>query len=145
MLALSSTPSVSVSARRTPRLLVRGALIVAAYLFAFIMFVGGNPDVTPFLQGAKVLPGPAETGWRDTIMVPPGMDTRIIVRWAPTDKAVGAAASSLSFPFDPSGGGIYGYVWHCHIVDHEDNEMMRPDLVIANPAAARRTFAKGAY
>jgi hypothetical protein len=22
------------------------------------------------------------------------------------------------------------YVWHCHIVDHEDNEMMRPTLVI---------------
>ncbi|MDP2858839.1 MAG: multicopper oxidase domain-containing protein [Bacillota bacterium] len=22
-----------------------------------------------------------------------------------------------------------GYVWHCHILDHEDNEMMRPYLV----------------
>jgi Multicopper oxidase len=22
------------------------------------------------------------------------------------------------------------YVWHCHIVDHEDNEMMRPVLVL---------------
>jgi hypothetical protein len=22
------------------------------------------------------------------------------------------------------------YVWHCHIVDHEDNEMMRPTLVM---------------
>ncbi|MDH5441401.1 MAG: multicopper oxidase domain-containing protein, partial [Candidatus Bathyarchaeota archaeon] len=21
---------------------------------------------------------------------------------------------------------VYGYVWHCHILDHEDNEMMRP-------------------
>ena len=33
------------------------------------------------------------------------------------------------FPFDPTTGGP-GYVWHCHILDHEDNEMMRP-LVIA--------------
>ncbi|MFW9876806.1 MAG: multicopper oxidase domain-containing protein, partial [Candidatus Thorarchaeota archaeon] len=23
-----------------------------------------------------------------------------------------------------------GYVWHCHILDHEDNEMMRPYLVV---------------
>jgi hypothetical protein len=30
-----------------------------------------------------------------------------------------------------------GYVWHCHIVDHEDNEMMRP-LIITEPALATR-------
>jgi len=28
-----------------------------------------------------------------------------------------------------------GYVWHCHIIDHEDNEMMRPYRVI--PSSAR--------
>jgi FtsP/CotA-like multicopper oxidase with cupredoxin domain len=28
------------------------------------------------------------------------------------------------YPFDPTEGP--GYVWHCHIIDHEDNEMMRP-------------------
>ncbi|MGZ4875022.1 MAG: multicopper oxidase domain-containing protein, partial [Candidatus Angelobacter sp.] len=28
------------------------------------------------------------------------------------------------FPFDPTKGP--GYVWHCHILDHEDNDMMRP-------------------
>lgn len=28
------------------------------------------------------------------------------------------------FPFDPTTEP--GYVWHCHILDHEDNEMMRP-------------------
>src|SRR5579859_6068952 len=28
------------------------------------------------------------------------------------------------FPFDPTAGP--GYVWHCHILDHEDNDMMRP-------------------
>ena len=30
-----------------------------------------------------------------------------------------------------------GYVWHCHIVDHEDNEMMRPTEVMANSSAVR--------
>ena len=36
--------------------------------------------------------------------------------------------AAANFPFDPNGG--HGYVWHCHIVDHEDNEMMRPDMVV---------------
>jgi FtsP/CotA-like multicopper oxidase with cupredoxin domain len=25
------------------------------------------------------------------------------------------------------------YVWHCHIVEHEDNEMMRPYFIGPNP------------
>jgi len=29
---------------------------------------------------------------------------------------------SVTVPFDPTRPG---YVWHCHIIDHEDNEMMR--------------------
>jgi hypothetical protein len=39
--------------------------------------------------------------------------------------------AELLYPFDPSLGP--GYVWHCHIVDHEDNEMMRPYGVVASP------------
>jgi hypothetical protein len=33
-------------------------------------------------------------------------------------------------------------VWHCHILDHEDNEMMRPTSVTANPNAVR-TYMEG--
>jgi FtsP/CotA-like multicopper oxidase with cupredoxin domain len=51
------------------------------------------------------------------------------VRWAPTAVAVsGVQAGTNRFPFDPTTGGP-GYVWHCHILDHEDNEMMRSYLV----------------
>ncbi len=32
------------------------------------------------------------------------------------------------FPFDPTLGP--GYVFHCHILDHEDNDMMRPFKVV---------------
>jgi len=66
----------------------------------------------------------------------PGEVTRIMVRWAPTDVKAG---DSGHFPFDPSGNR--GYVWHCHIIDHEDNEMMRPDMVQAK--AVSRTYVKG--
>jgi spore coat protein A len=57
-------------------------------------------------------PGPSEAGWKDTVRAHSRMVTRIIV------------------PFDGFAGR---YVWHCHILEHEDNEMMRPYEVI--PAA----------
>ena len=100
---------------------------------------GGNPDVTPYLQGAIQPPAPYEAGWKDTVIAYPGQVTRIVVRWAPTDKAIGGA--DLYYPFDPSAGG-HGYVWHCHIIDHEDNEMMRPDKVIPKVGAIR-TYIMG--
>ena len=90
---------------------------------------GGNPDVKPFL---KSQPSPAlayEAGWKDTAVMYPGQVTRIAVRWAPTDLATNLDRTQLKYPFDPSDG--QGYVWHCHIIDHEDNEMMRPDQVVA--------------
>jgi spore coat protein A, manganese oxidase len=60
--------------------------------------------------GPVVPPEPAEAGWKDTVRADPGMVTRIIVRFE----------------------GFTGrYVWHCHILEHEDNEMMRPFEVIA--------------
>lgn len=57
--------------------------------------------------GTAVGPQPWETGPKDTVIALPGQTTRIKMR------------------FDIPGR----YVWHCHIIDHEDNEMMRP-LVI---------------
>ncbi len=70
-------------------------------------------------------PGPNETGWKDTVKMYPGQVSRILVRWAPQDiPANGVTAGQNKYAFDPTVGP--GYVWHCHIVDHEDNEMMRP-------------------
>ena len=97
---------------------------------------GGNPDITPFLQGKALLPAANEAGWKDTIMALPGQVTRIAVRYAPTDTLAGVSGN---FPFDPNGG--HGYVWHCHIIDHEDNEMMRPLAV--NPKNVVRDKVKG--
>jgi spore coat protein A len=106
--------------------------------------LGGNPDVTPFLQGPVQTPDPQEAGWKDTVITLPGQVTRIAVRWAPTDLPTTTAPAGLHFPFDPSDGFQHGYVWHCHIIDHEDNEMMRPDVVQLNPVApASRPLVKG--
>jgi spore coat protein A, manganese oxidase len=60
--------------------------------------------------GPVVPPEPGETGWKDTVRADARMVTRIIIRFA----------------------GFTGrYVWHCHILKHEDNEMMRPFDVVA--------------
>ena len=48
-------------------------------------------------------PEPWETGFKDTVIAYPGEVTRIRAK------------------FDKAGQ----FVWHCHIVEHEDNEMMR--------------------
>jgi FtsP/CotA-like multicopper oxidase with cupredoxin domain len=84
-------------------------------------------DVTPYLTGPPIMPTANEKAWKDTIQAPPGFVTVIRIRWAPQDeptsgpKAPGPGTNR--YPFDPTDGP--GYVWHCHIVDHEDNEMMR--------------------
>jgi spore coat protein A len=51
-----------------------------------------------------------EAGWKDTVRADSGTLTRIIV---------------------PFKGYTGRYVWHCHILDHEDNEMMRPYEILA--------------
>ena len=86
------------------------------------------------------MPAANEAGWKDTVIAYPGQVTRIAIRWAPTYLPATLAAADSFFDFDPNHG--HGYVWHCHIVDHEDNEMMRPTSVIPNPAADR-TYIMG--
>jgi spore coat protein A len=55
---------------------------------------------------------------KDTIKSYPGYVTRVIMRFDLPHKA----------PVNP--GQELLYVWHCHILEHEDNEMMRPYKVI---------------
>ncbi|HEY9207047.1 MAG TPA: multicopper oxidase domain-containing protein [Candidatus Methanoperedens sp.] len=100
--------------------------------------LGGNPDITPFLLGLPMPQLSYEAGWKDTAIMHPGEVTRIAVRIAPQDVPVGTAGS---FAFDPSVLNGY-YVWHCHITDHEDNEMMRPDQ-FQPKAGAIRTYIQG--
>jgi spore coat protein A len=84
-------------------------------------------DVKTYQQSGKLvltgIPMPPETNerpaWKDTIKTYPGYITRVIQRF---DLPAGT-------PTIP--GQEFRYVWHCHILEHEDNEMMRPYNVIA--------------
>jgi spore coat protein A len=65
---------------------------------------GEDPAIPLTPNGDVTAAEPWETGFKDTVIAYPGQITRI--------KATFAAPGQ--------------YVWHCHIVEHEDNEMMRP-------------------
>ncbi|HEY4394577.1 MAG TPA: multicopper oxidase domain-containing protein [Polyangia bacterium] len=96
----------------------------------------GNFDASKYLQQGACAGGACpsrapdgiDSGWKDTIKMFPGEVTRIAVRWAPQDLAANAThAGTDYFPFDPTNGP--GYIEHCHILDHEDNEFMRPMII----------------
>ena len=90
--------------------------------------------VTNYLMGSPTGPDPNEMGWKDTIKTQPGQVTRIRVRFAPID--------GQTYPFPASVGP--GYVWHCHIIDHEDNEMMRPYMVTSSSLNVCKQNSTGA-
>ncbi|HKT03644.1 MAG TPA: multicopper oxidase domain-containing protein [Rugosimonospora sp.] len=91
--------------------------------------MGGNPAFTPFLSGPVIPPLASEAGWKDTIKVFPGYVNRFAIRWAPQATALnGVSPGQNLFSFDPTVGPAY--MVHCHILDHEDNEMMRPYIPV---------------
>jgi spore coat protein A len=77
------------------------------------------PSLSPYLTGQPNPPAQNEQGWKDTALMYAGEVTTIKIRFAPQDGS--------TFKFDATVGP--GYVWHCHILEHEDNEMMRPYVV----------------
>lgn len=76
-------------------------------------------DVDAYMAtGELIYTGPPEPpesnerGWKDTFRTPPGYVSRIIAKF----------------------GHYTGrYVWHCHILEHEDHDMMRPYKVLKKP------------
>jgi FtsP/CotA-like multicopper oxidase with cupredoxin domain len=78
-----------------------------------------------FLTGPVEEPSARESGWKDTFIAQAGKITRVLIRFAPQYTPEKDLVPGFNpFPFDSSTGP--GYVWHCHILDHEDNDMMRP-------------------
>jgi spore coat protein A len=76
--------------------------------------IGGSVAITNIITTGPAEEPPAnERGWKDTFIVPPGYVGRVIAK------------------FDRPGR----YVWHCHILSHEDHEMMRP-YYVGTPTSA---------
>lgn len=115
------------------QLLNRQVFDVDAYRTKWLE-LNGEPPLSSFtielptneyLTGKPILPDENEAGWKDTVRANPGEILRLIIRFAPQYADPNMVKPGVNlFPFNPSSGP--GYVWHCHIIDHEDNEMMRP-------------------
>jgi spore coat protein A, manganese oxidase len=71
--------------------------------------VPGGIDPTPFATGPMIPADPEERGFKDTVKANPGYFTRIRAKF---ELPTGVTAPQ-------------NYVHHCHIVEHEDNDMMR--------------------
>jgi spore coat protein A len=77
--------------------------------------VPGGIDPTPYATGPMEPPAPEERGFKDTAKANPGYFTTLRARF---ELPSGVAAPQT-------------YVHHCHIVEHEDNDMMRPFTIEA--------------
>ncbi|HEY6239609.1 MAG TPA: multicopper oxidase [Burkholderiales bacterium] len=80
-----------------------------------------NPDLYPnlvFTEPPSPPPAYERPAWKDTIVSLPGTVTRIIAKY------------DLPATANPHPGQKFRYVYHCHILEHEENEMMRPYDVV---------------
>lgn len=73
-------------------------------------FTMDGETVTP--TGPRVSPPPWDMGWKDTVSVAPFEIVRVIARFE---------------------GFLGNYAYHCHILEHEDHEMMRQFQVVPPP------------
>jgi spore coat protein A len=71
---------------------------------ALVVNEDGETEPPARLVGDPRPPEAWESGFKDTVIAYPGEVTRLRARFVNPGQ----------------------FVWHCHIVEHEDNEMMRP-------------------
>jgi spore coat protein A len=87
-------------------------------------------DETNYNGGQPVYIAPAsapelnELGWKETVRMNPGEVTRVLMQFK-------LPVVPFTVPHSPRTGG-HEYVWHCHILDHEEHDMMRPLVVMDN-------------
>lgn len=91
-----------------------------------------TPNPEPFVFGPPLPPRPWESGFKDTVIADPNSVTRIVVRFPTADElgfdpdaVFGAGMSGAGGHHHGAGAApLQGYVWHCHMLDHEDHDMM---------------------
>jgi spore coat protein A len=84
----------------------------------------GDPSDFSF-SGPPTPPDPNEIGWKETVRMNPGEVTTVIMKFALPTLPSPAMTNAVS----PRTGG-HEYVWHCHILEHEEHDMMRPLVVL---------------
>jgi spore coat protein A, manganese oxidase len=99
------------------QLLSRQPFDVAAYQATPV-----GAAATPVFTGPARGPLETELGWKETFKSNPGEVTTIIMKF-------NLPKTPFKVPASPRTGGNE-YVWHCHILEHEEHDMMRPLVVV---------------
>ncbi|MGC2063311.1 MAG: multicopper oxidase domain-containing protein [Thermodesulfovibrionales bacterium] len=94
---------------------------------------GGDEDSAPAGSLYAIAPNEIKV-WKDTVKVPPAETPG-------PGTVVNPGYVRVRARFDILGA----YMYHCHILSHEENEMMRPFLVVATPQEAVVTNKKGDF
>jgi spore coat protein A, manganese oxidase len=76
-------------------------------------------------SGPPTAPDPNEVGWKETVRMNPGEAITLITQFILPNLPTAAMTNAVS----PRTGGKE-YVWHCHILEHEEHDMMRPLVVL---------------
>jgi len=84
----------------------------------------GVPGQLKF-TGPPTPPDANEVGWKETVRMNPGEATTVIMQFNLPRLPAAAMREAVS----PRTGG-HEYVWHCHILEHEEHDMMRPLVVL---------------
>jgi spore coat protein A len=82
----------------------------------------GTPGKLRF-NGPPTPPDANEIGWKETVRMNPGEATTVIMQFN-----LPKLPAAMGNPVSPRTGG-HEYVWHCHILEHEEHDMMRPLIV----------------
>jgi spore coat protein A, manganese oxidase len=100
--------------------------ILSRQRFDAVNYTGGAPRFT----AAAIAPDANELGWKETVRMNPGQVIRVLMKFdlpsvpftiptSPRSAAMGVDTSKKN----------HEYVWHCHILEHEEHDMMRPLVV----------------
>jgi spore coat protein A len=81
-------------------------------------------DPSNFTLGRPVPPAANEVGWKETVRMNPGEITTVVMQFNLPDLPTAEMRNAVS----PRTGGKE-YVWHCHILEHEEHDMMRPLII----------------
>lgn len=83
----------------------------------------GSPSNWSY-SGPPMPPDENEVGWKETVRMNPGEITTVIMQFKLPNLPTAAMRDAVS----PRTGGRE-YVWHCHILEHEEHDMMRPLII----------------
>jgi spore coat protein A len=91
------------------------------------LFDVAGQNFTP--QGGVFAPDKNEQGWKETVPMYPGTVTRVMMKFDLSNTQIkDSCGKVIVTPPSPRTGGME-YVWHCHILEHEEHDMMHALVV----------------